>query len=236
MKKSILILGLCSIGICSLLSFSSVNGAYISNNLTLKHANDLSTSTSIIASASGELVDFTMNLIVDASSPNREFKVGLIPLPVGLTAIGYTLESDDCADINPGSGNLIVDSQTNGNFVFRFKPTSTGICESIVTAHYRTSGMAVGSSSISYTITDSGDGIFGNGNDTATTSNNVQLTVLNTVSILKAKTFDSNYNGYLNGYAITLNNPIPATLLSPSQITVSTSSKNATGINFSGTV
>jgi len=80
------------------------------------------------------------------------------------------------------------------------------------------------------------DGVFSNGNDIATTSNNVQITVLSTVSILNAKSFDTNQNGFLNGYNITLNNPIPATLLTPSQISVSTSTKTATGITFTGTV
>jgi len=136
MKTTLTFLSLLLIVLSALLTFSGTNGAYISNNLTIKRTSDLSVGTNITATASGDSIEFTMNLIMDGSHPNREFKVGLIPLPIGLTASGYRIESDDCADINPGAGNLIVDSQTNGNFVFRFRPTGTGICESIITARY----------------------------------------------------------------------------------------------------
>lgn len=149
-------------------------------------------------------------------------------------ANGYTIDSDTCADINPGAGNLIVDSQTNGNFVFRYKPTGSGICESIVSAKYTTSGVAANTYTVSYTLTDSTDGIFGNGNDSATTSNNISLIVKNTLAITNAKSFDTDGDGFLDGYTVTFNNPLPATLLNASQIAVSTDSKNATGIGFSG--
>ena len=85
-------------------------------------------------------------------------------------------------------------------------------------------------------MVDSTDGVFANGNDSATTGNNVTLTVKNTLAITNAKTFDSNANGYINGYTVTFNNPLPANLLASSQIAVSTNTKNATGINFSGIV
>lgn len=235
MKKNTAILAFVITGFSLLLGSAGASGAYIANNLGIKHSADLSMGTSITAGSTNDSIDFTMNLIVDGSQPNREFKVGLIPLPVGLTASGYTVESDDCADINPGAGNLIVDSDTNGNFVYRFKPTGTGVCESIVTAHYKTNGVAVGTYDVSYTLTDSTDGVFGNGNDSATTSNNVQLTVQNKLTISNAKSFDSNANGYLNGYQVTFNNPLPATLLTPGQIAVTTNTKTATGIAFTGT-
>ena len=146
------------------------------------------------------------------------------------------MQSDDCEDINGSDpGNLLVESVTDGNFVFQFKPTGAGICESIVTAHFRTNGVAAAVHAISYTITDSIDDIFENGNDTASTSNNVEVTVLSTVSITNARSFDSDGDGFLDGYRVTLNNPLPAPLLTPSQIAVTTAAKTATGIAFAGT-
>jgi hypothetical protein len=60
------------------------------------------------------------------------------------------------------------------------------------------------------------------------------MTVRSTVSIIKARSFDSNGDGYLNGYNVTLNNPLPATLLTPSQIAITSPEKTATGISFEG--
>ena len=54
-------------------------------------------------------------------------------------------------------------------------------------------------------------------------------------AITNAKSFDSNGNGYINGYRLTFDIPLPTTMLAPSQIVVATASKTATGISFSGT-
>jgi hypothetical protein len=55
------------------------------------------------------------------------------------------------------------------------------------------------------------------------------------VAIANAKSFDSNGNGYINGYRLTFDIPLPATMLAPSQIAVTSGPKTATGISFSGT-
>ena len=116
---------------------------------------------SIAVNSSGGLVDFVIKIIVDGDQPSREYRVGLLPLPSGLTSSGYTIESDDCMDIDGSStGNLAIDSVNDGNFVFRFQPTGVGICENIVIAHYQTSGIANGDYTLNYTLTDSVDGIF----------------------------------------------------------------------------
>ena len=236
MKKNIFALALLVLATIFLLSFSQVNWAYIANELAVKRTGDLTDSNSIAVNSSGGLVDFVIKIIVDGDQPSREYRVGLLPLPSGLTASGYTIESDDCTDINGGTtGNLAIDSLNNGNFVFRFQPTGAGICENIVIAHYKTSGITNGNYTLNYTLTDSVDGIFWNGNDSASTSNNITMTVQSTVSIIKAQSFDTNGNGYVNGYNVTLNNPLPATLLTPSQIAITSPGKTATGISFEGT-
>ncbi len=121
----------------------------------------MSDGNSIVVNSSGALVDFVIKIIVDGDQPSREHRVGLLPLPSGLTASGYTIESDDCMDINgSATGNLAIDSQNNGNFVFRFRPTGLGICENIVIAHYQTSGITNGNYTLNYTLTDSVDGVF----------------------------------------------------------------------------
>jgi hypothetical protein len=75
MKKNIVALGLLLVGIASAVIFSQAYGGYIANNLTVKHAGDLSEGTSIIAGSSDDTLDFTMNIIVDGSQPNRKFRV-----------------------------------------------------------------------------------------------------------------------------------------------------------------
>jgi hypothetical protein len=199
-----------------------VNATFDSQTLMLRDSNNVDYSTALTARTTGGSVEFNLSLIGGTTAKSR---VNL-SLPSGLTASGYTIESNSCGLIN-GIG------QTNSNFTFDITGTSN-TCENIVSVKYVTNHIPANDYSINFTLVDSVDNIFGNGNDIATSSNNVQLKSSNQILILKASSFDSNSDGFINGYNLSFNNPLPASLPSASQIQVTTGSKTATGIVFSG--
>ncbi|MCK9272091.1 chitobiase/beta-hexosaminidase C-terminal domain-containing protein [Candidatus Gracilibacteria bacterium] len=190
-----------------------VAGAYSSftvNNLQVKKSTDSSFSNTINVATAGTQVIFSVNIIPTVGTEFREGRVSLI-LPAGLTYNSYTLESDTCADINGVSaGNLSVDSYTNNSFVFRFKPNGT-VCENIVNIAYTTSSLVTGNYNINYTLSDSVDNIFGNGNDIVSSSNNIALNLTSKISLLKAYTFDLNQNGFIDRYDFTFDRNIVGT-------------------------
>lgn len=81
MNTKSLALGSFAFALLALCGWAWVSGAYIAKTLQVKKVTDSSMSQSITVRSSGDDIVFTMSLITDAAQPNREYKVGLIPLP-----------------------------------------------------------------------------------------------------------------------------------------------------------
>ncbi len=77
-------------------------------------------------------------------------------------------------------------------------------------ANYRTAGLSGSLYQPSVTLSDSVDGTFLNGNDLLSSSNQVTLNITSLVTIQSAITRDTNGDGYIDRFDLTLNNPAPA--------------------------
>ncbi|MFZ4461531.1 MAG: hypothetical protein ACOYN2_03160 [Patescibacteria group bacterium] len=194
-------------------------------NLEIRSSGTGAYSSTLSASSSGSAIDFRIGIITDGSEPLRAHRATL-SLPLGFTQAGYTAESIDCTT---GITNV---SQTYNNFSFDF-PGGPG-CEVIVRAKYQTTGVTNGIYQPYVTVSDSTDGVFLNGNDTLTTSNQASLTVSSLIAITRAISRDINKDGFLDRFDLTFSNPAAATgPIGP--IIVRGDTKTATGVLFLAT-
>lgn len=196
MKKILLILAI--IAVFNSTCFGASD--FVANDLQIKKSIDPDFSTIINTSPTGTDFILSFNIIPKATAPSREYKLNL-NLPAWLTYVSNTIESDTCSPVSwATTNNLKIDSASNWDFVFRFKPTWASICESIIQVTYRTNWLAVGSNIINYTLIDSFDNTFWNWNDILSASNNVQAEVSAKISLMKAYSLDSNNNWFIDWY------------------------------------
>ena len=205
---------------------SEASAGYIVKNFEVRSAGGWAYASSIQAASTGSSLEFRIGIVTDGAEPSSMHRATL-GLPAGLVATGYTPESVDCP-----AGNISSVNQTNNTFSFNFP--AGAYCEVILVADYRTNGLTGTLFQPSVTVADSVDNVFLNGNDLLVSTNQLSLNISSLVSIQKATTRDTNGDGFIDRFDLTFNNPLPTSI--PSSISVSSDSKVATWVTFSGAV
>lgn len=180
---------------------AEVSAGYVFKNLGLRTSGTGAYSSSLGAAGSGTSIDFRIGILTDGSETSQLHRVSL-SLPLGLTQNGYASESVDCTS---GITNVVQNSNT-----FSFDFPGGPNCEVILRAKYQTAGVINNTYQLSFTVSDSTDGIFLNGNDVLTSSNQATLMVSSLISITRAITRDTNKDGYIDRFDLTLSSPAPA--------------------------
>ena len=196
------------------------NANFISNSISLKRLDNVSYWDDITVSWSGDVFNIRMNIIPNSSEVNNDFKIILSWLPSNLTASWYTINSDTCTT------NISSISQQNNTFTYIFTPNGWSDCNAIITANYITNNTSNWDYNLSYTIQDLSD-------DSLRTSNNsVNLEVNNLIRIIKATSIDTDTDGYIDGYNITLNQDIWSNIINTANLVISDNDNTATNLSF----
>lgn len=202
------------------LSIWTLNADFISNSISIKRLDNISYWDDITVSWSGDIFNIRMNIIPNSSEPNNDFKIILSWLPNNLTASWYTINSDTC------NTNITDISQQNNTFTYRFTPNGWSVCNAIITANYITNNTSNWDYKLSYTIQNLSN------NTLRTSDNSANLEVNNFIRIIKAQSIDSDIDGYIDGYNITLNQDIWLNIIDTSNLVISDNDNTATGLSF----
>ena len=196
------------------------NADFISNSISIKRLDNVSYWDDITVSGNWDTFNLRMNIIPNSWEANNDFKVIVNWLPNNITASWYTINSDTCTT------NIKDISHQNNTFTYTYTPNGTTPCNAIVTANYITNNTSGWDYNIAYTLQNLND-------DTLRISNNsVNLEVNNLIRIIKAQSIDSDIDGYIDGYNITLNQDIWSNIINTSNVIISDNDNTATNLAF----